>query len=401
MKKAGKIICVALIAILVVIMIISNNSNAYDVNLNSSAESVEAGKDFSITMNFNNATGLSGELDYDKDVFEYVGYTKIDALTANESAAGTISFLYFPQNNEKEISNVTFNFKAKDSVSDSKSGDIGIKDGSLTVISSDNTTYNSNNITGTLKKTITVTPKQEQKTQLALDQSNVTLVEGDTTKVNTTSGTVKSWESSNSGIASVDNNGTITGVAQGTVVITAIGDNNNATVNVTVNKKQQQEAGAPVLSKSNVTITVGSNETVTADKSVTWASSDTNIATVDNSGTIIGVAQGTVIITATDSNGKSSAVSVTVSSSNSENNSENNSKNNEKNGKSTSETNKSTETSKNTTSSTNGVIITTGNSSSSANDVVPSTGETSTEIIIVLAIITLIVAAIIFKNKAK
>ena len=72
------------------------------------------------------------------------------------------------------------------------------------------------------------------------------------------------------------------------------------------------------LSKDNLTLTVGQEETVTAtvlpedvkDKTITWNSSNTNVVTVDN-GTIVAVGTGDAVITVT-SGGKSAVITVKV-----------------------------------------------------------------------------------------
>ena len=77
--------------------------------------------------------------------------------------------------------------------------------------------------------------------------------------------------------------------------------------------------GITVSPKTN-TINVGDTVQLTAtvtpsnatDKSVTWSSSDTSIATVSNTGLVTGVAVGTVTITATTSNNLSDTATVTV-----------------------------------------------------------------------------------------
>ena len=65
------------------------------------------------------------------------------------------------------------------------------------------------------------------------------------------------------------------------------------------------------LNKATTSIAVGANETLVAtvapadatDKSVSWASDDTDVATVDSDGKVVGVAAGTATITVTTTDG--------------------------------------------------------------------------------------------------
>ena len=81
---------------------------------------------------------------------------------------------------------------------------------------------------------------------------------------------------------------------------------------------KQHPATGISLNKSTLTLTVSNDETLTAnvtptdaDGSVTWSSSDTNVATVDSNGKVTAVAAGTATITATAGN-KSATCTVTV-----------------------------------------------------------------------------------------
>lgn len=112
------------------------------------------------------------------------------------------------------------------------------------------------------------------------------------------------WSSDKTGVATVDENGLVTAVAQGTATITAtstIDNTKKATCTITVNAPAQQIPATGVsLNKTSTTIGVGATETLTVSfspagantgKEVTWAS-DNAAVTVDNNGTIKGVTAG-------------------------------------------------------------------------------------------------------------
>jgi uncharacterized protein YjdB len=135
------------------------------------------------------------------------------------------------------------------------------------------------------------------------------------------------WTSSNPSVATVSESGLVTAVAQGTATITATSNLDNTksgTCSVTVNAPA---APIPVtaisLNKSATTIGIGSSETLTVNytpadantgKAVSWSSSNTSIATVDNSGKVTGVAAGSATITATSTtdNNITASCAVTV-----------------------------------------------------------------------------------------
>ncbi len=132
-------------------------------------------------------------------------------------------------------------------------------------------------------------------------------------------GKAVTWNTADAGIATV-NNGVVTGVAKGTVAITATSTTDpsiTATCNVTV---QEIAVTGVSLNKSSLNLQIGGNETLTAtvapnnatNKNVTWNSSNTNVATVNN-GKVTGVTAGTATITVTTVDGnKEATCSVTV-----------------------------------------------------------------------------------------
>jgi uncharacterized protein YjdB/alpha-tubulin suppressor-like RCC1 family protein len=122
------------------------------------------------------------------------------------------------------------------------------------------------------------------------------------TPVDTTDDTTITWSTSDSNIAIV-NNGTITAQNPGTAIITAKTGNKESSCTVTVLNPLTSIS----LNKSTVALNKGQTEALTViynpadttdDRTVTWSSSDSHVATVTN-GTITAKNPGTAIITAT------------------------------------------------------------------------------------------------------
>ena len=129
------------------------------------------------------------------------------------------------------------------------------------------------------------------------------------------------WKSSNTSIATVDKDGNVTAVGNGTckiIATTTDGYNKSGLSNVTVDIK----AESINLDKTSLDITnLGVKEKLKADVSpsfstinrpVKWSSSDTNVAKVDNDGNITPVGNGTCKITATTTDGTNKTASCDV-----------------------------------------------------------------------------------------
>ena len=172
-----------------------------------------------------------------------------------------------------------------------------------------------NGKTATFKVTIT----RIEVESVSIDKANILMSIGSTVTVNAT---VKpsdaedksiTWSSSDNAVATVDSTGRIKGVKEGTAVITAKASSGvTDTVNVTVKK-------SPTISidKESETICVGCSTTVTATvtdstEKPSWKSSDTSVATVDQTGKVVGKKEGRANITASLSNGASVTFRVIV-----------------------------------------------------------------------------------------
>ena len=127
------------------------------------------------------------------------------------------------------------------------------------------------------------------------------------------------WNSSDTNIATIDNTGKVTAVKVGKAIITATSQDGGKTATCEVNVTQP--VGGITLDKTTLDLNVGQSDTLTAtitpndatNKNVTWSSSDSSIATVDNNGKVTGIAPGTATITVTTEDGKKTATcTVTV-----------------------------------------------------------------------------------------
>jgi uncharacterized protein YjdB len=127
------------------------------------------------------------------------------------------------------------------------------------------------------------------------------------------------WASANPGIATVSDNGVVTGVSVGNVQIAATSEGKSAIASVTVVRVPVSRV---TIIPSSVSVGEGKSRTLTAqltdaagnmltNRTVTWSSANTGIATVDQFGVVRGVRRGTVVITAT-SEGKFGTATVTV-----------------------------------------------------------------------------------------
>lgn len=131
------------------------------------------------------------------------------------------------------------------------------------------------------------------------------------------------WSSSKPEVATVSENGLVKGVKAGTTVIRATSKENpsiTATCTVTVQAKTIAVTGVS-LNMSSMTLTVGEKQTLKAtitpsnatNKSVSWSSNNTTVASVSSSGVVTAKAAGTAKITVkTKDGGKTATCSVTV-----------------------------------------------------------------------------------------
>lgn len=144
-----------------------------------------------------------------------------------------------------------------------------------------------------------------------LDKNKRTMVKGEKLKFTATiepeeaaEWTEIQWLSSDESVAVVDDEGLVSALAVGNVTITAKAGDVYDECEVNVVEKSVEDI---ILSEVDIELTVGQTHTLTAtvmpegldDVVLEWATSDGNVAVVDNEGTVTAVSAGKAIITVT------------------------------------------------------------------------------------------------------
>ena len=132
------------------------------------------------------------------------------------------------------------------------------------------------------------------------------------------------WKSNNIEVASVNQNGLITGKKAGKTTIKAtskLDENKTATIEVTVFEKvidkvkiEPEFSNIQVGKSIQLTTTITGNNLEPNDKQINWSSSDSTVASVDQAGLVRAQSQGNATITATSEldDSKTAIAEVTV-----------------------------------------------------------------------------------------
>ena len=132
------------------------------------------------------------------------------------------------------------------------------------------------------------------------------------------------WSNSDDNIAELGEDGLITGKANGHTIVTVTTDKNKTDrCYVTVQTEPEEVKVEPAssvidLSSMNRTVQLTATilpETANVYTNITWISSDTNVATVSETGFVTGISNGTVTITAKAENGVAGTSTITVQTS--------------------------------------------------------------------------------------
>ena len=118
-------------------------------------------------------------------------------------------------------------------------------------------------------------------------------------------GAAVSWASADASVAAVDSTGLVTAAGAGATTVTATADSVSGSAAVTV----MQSAGSVVVSPPSATVAPGDTVRLSAEAldanghpvagaEFAWSSSDASVATVDGSGLVTGVGEGSATVTA-------------------------------------------------------------------------------------------------------
>jgi len=135
---------------------------------------------------------------------------------------------------------------------------------------------------------------------------------------NALSGRTITWSSSNPSVAAVSSTGSVSGIAQGTAVITATSEGISSTADITVSPL---EPDTVVVSPASVSIQPKQSAQLTANvrnadgqtmsTTVSWSSGDPTLASISSTGVVTGVSSGTTTVTASAGK-KKTHVKITV-----------------------------------------------------------------------------------------
>ena len=197
--------------------------------------------------------------------------------------------------------------------------------GLVSALSEGNTTITAMAGGKTASCSITVVMGYVEVSSITLNKSTIFLYEGDTETLtptispeNATNKTI-SWSSSNKDVATVKD-GTITAIKKGEATITAKAGGKTAACTITVQTKKVSVTGVS-LDNTSLSITEGDTKALKAtvtpsnatDKSLSWSSNKTSVATVSSSGTVTAIAPGSATITVkTNDGGKTATCSIIV-----------------------------------------------------------------------------------------
>jgi uncharacterized protein YjdB len=229
--------------------------------------------------------------------------------SASVTVGGTVQFAVFGRRNNGDSVAVTVAYSATGgTISATGLYTAGQSAGAYRVIATQSGGKLADTVAVTISNvpvaSVTVSPAAASLTVGATAQLTATPKDSNGTAL---SGRAVTWASSNPAVATVSNSGVVSGNAAGSATITATSETKSSTATVTVTNVP---VASVTVSPASTSLLVGATQqfsVVTKDaagntltgRTVTWASSNTAVATVSGSGLVTGNAAGSATITAT------------------------------------------------------------------------------------------------------
>ena len=244
-----------------------------------------------------------------------------EALTLEEQQAETLVATINPSETTDDTTLTWKSSNEEVATVDSQGKVTAVKEGSTTI-----TVTTTNGKEATCKVTVTKKPVPIEsvslnKETLTLEEQQAETLVATINPSETTDDTTLTWKSSNEEVATVDSQGKVTALKEGSTTITVTTTNGKeATCKVTVTKKPVPIESVS-LNKTTLTLKTGVAETLVAtinpsettdDTTLTWKSSNEEVATVDSQGKVTALKAGSTTITVTTVNGKEATCEVTV-----------------------------------------------------------------------------------------
>ncbi len=139
-----------------------------------------------------------------------------------------------------------------------------------------------------------------RKPVIKLNKTSIRLFRGDTCQLtaSVSSGIRPTWKTNKKSVAIVDDNGIVTAIKHGTATITATVDG--------VEKRCEVTVAQPTITLSKTELTLKKGDTAALSAAVSsgnlpsWSTSNVNVATVNNNGTVTAISKGRAYLYATE-----------------------------------------------------------------------------------------------------
>ena len=251
------------------------------------------------------AVTINNSTSYTKNVSYYIigqisKFAKVGALRLSSNSTNSTIYSAGFKNTDGSVALLVYNSGAVASVKIVQ----GSKAFTYSIPAASAITFDWSNGPAVAVNAVSVSPTGLNVSVNGTGQLNATVAPSNASNTNVT------WSSNNTAVATVNTNGLVSGIAAGSAVITVKTTDGNKTVTANVTVTSVAVTGVSVSAGNSFFITQTQQLTDTvapanaSNKSVSWTSSNSNVATVNNSGLVTAVNPGTTTITVktTDSN---------------------------------------------------------------------------------------------------